>query len=55
MEEDFRIFDVRVSLSGTSLIITIPKSSCELLDIKADDIVQVKIKKEFRKTKKNKN
>ena len=45
MEEE-RIFDAFVSNSGNSLIITIPKVVCKVLNLSEGNIVQIKVKKE---------
>jgi len=50
MEEE-RIFDAFVSSSGKSLIITIPKVVCNVLNLNEGNIVQVKVKKEKIKKK----
>ncbi len=46
MEEDYRIFDAIVKESGDSLAVTIPKPVCLILNLKNQDLVQVRIKKE---------
>jgi antitoxin component of MazEF toxin-antitoxin module len=42
--EEFRIFDANVSSSGKSLIVTIPKSTCQILSLGEGDFVQIKVK-----------
>ena len=51
MEEDYRTFDAFVSNSGKSLIITIPKAVCSVLNLSEGEIVQIKVKKEKGKLK----
>lgn len=53
MEEDnYRVFNAYASKSGKSIIITVPKAVCAVLDISEEDILQVKIRKEdLRKRK----
>lgn len=56
MEDDFRVFDAIIKESGDSLAVTIPKPVCLILDLKNQDLVQVKIKKEKKRVKRgNKN
>ncbi len=52
MEEDYRTFNAYLGKSGKSLIITIPKAVCSVLNLTEENIVQIKIKKE--QTKKSK-
>jgi|ETN02SMinimDraft_2_1059926.scaffolds.fasta_scaffold78579_3 antitoxin component of MazEF toxin-antitoxin module len=44
MEEE-RIFDATVSSSGKSLIVTIPKSSTQIISLKEGNFVQIKVKR----------
>lgn len=52
MEDDFRVFDAIIKESGDSLAVTVPKPVCLILDLKNQDLVQVKIKKEKKVKKK---
>ena len=52
MEDDFRVFDAVIKESGDSLAVTIPKAVCLILDLKNQDLVQVKVKKEKKTAKK---